>query len=180
MNFLLGSIKLSLFLMILCLIFSLQGCSERSTGIKIVLKDSHHLEEVPAGCWIKEFDLKYNKDSKYITRQIHDKFVARGVLIDKYSEKEHSETFIWNYHGPTKGLVVEESVYKGSESLDLWITIRLGQPGTPWQEIIPDDYSRLKPNRNYENAVVINSNADRGARLFLFGWGNYCTHISLF
>jgi hypothetical protein len=180
MNDSLTSIVSNLFVFFL-ICWAMVGCSGRNTGINIDLPENQHLEDHPAGWWIKELSLKYDHNSKErITQRVHNRLVARGgIFIDKYSKNKQNFVFVWEYVGLRKVFVVEEHYFYGEDSADLSITIPLEPPGITWESIIPNHCDKLKPNRISELAATIESKADRGARLFLYGWGQYCTRITL-
>jgi len=171
--------------------FGILGCS-RSGGINIDLPNGTHLADHPSGFWLRDLLRSSSDTTRYITTRVHDVISAIGEPIDKYSTKRKSVTVVWKVtHGKKpyyadvyqacSHLIIEETLYDSDErGTDLWLTINLDEPGLPWSCLIPDQFMNLKPNRKYENAVAISSRADRGARLFLFGWGKYCKRISLF
>lgn len=162
------------------LFLSFHGCSDKNPGIDISLQENEQLEDIAAGWWIKELGLHYGAQSKYITIQIHDYLHEKARLLDKYQADDGALTAIWEYDGKTTQIVIEEKIYQSSDGQNIWMTYEYPSPGTTWSNIIPSDYTRLKPDRKYEHAVTIHSVADGKARLFLFGGGEYCRRISLF
>jgi hypothetical protein len=156
------------------------ACSGKNSGIDIRLTENQHLEQTEAGWWLKEIAPHERKQASYLTRAIHDRLTARAALVDQYQDDRDNRVTVWKWPGEKGAIILEESNYDSAEGPGVWITFRYPPPGIPWREVIPNDYNRLPPNRQYENAVVIHSTADGGARLFLFGWGDYCTHISVF
>ena len=173
----------------LVFIILLTGCSNRESGIDITLPENKHLEETNAGIWIKVFNFAHDDNSPYLTEKIHDKLMevsesSLAQLIDKYAEDNNSVTLVWEYHQLPKfpfkrePLVIHVTLKKGYPYP--WVTLKLEPPGLSWSFLIPEHFELLKPNRKSETAVVIESPADNGVRLFLLGWGNYCTEIMLF
>jgi hypothetical protein len=180
------------------------GCSHGESGIDIILANDEHLEDTIAGTWIRIFNLSYDNNSRSITNRIYDKFTkdnllinqqptqidsaltaVQAALIDEYIEDNDSITSVWEiyYKSPEYPFAEKDSlvVYVTlTEGMQPWITLKLSPPGLPWFIVIPDHHEMLKPNRKFEHAVTITSKADHGARLFLFGWGKYCTKIELF
>jgi hypothetical protein len=157
-------------------LISTNSCSDKNSGIEIILPEYQRLEHTAAGWWISELGLHYDAQSKYITDQIHDLLIARARLINRYNESDDKFVAIWQYYGKNKSVIIKEETNKDI----IWMSYEYPPPGVPWKEIIPFDYQRLKPNRKYEHGVTINSVTDKGARLFLFGWGDYCTRIDVF
>ena len=153
------------------------------------MQENQHLEDTKAGVWIKAFNFEYDDNSSYLTEKIHDKLMevsefSLAQLIDKYTEDNNSVTSVWEFHQMPKfpfkrePMLIYETLKKGYPHP--WMILKLEPPGLSWSFLIPEHYELLKPNRKHENAVVIRSPADNGARLFLLGWGNYCTEIELF
>lgn len=176
------NLKVSWFVFILLLI----GC--KGFHLDITLPKEKHLQETIAGAWIKVFGLTYDDNSRYITERIHDILMRtyQGQLIDTYSEGKESETLVYELpsafypFNEDYKVVIYETIIFEQEHMSVGITLKLTLPGIPWSILLPDHCELLKPNRKLEHAATILSRADNGARLFLFGLGNYCTEIELF
>lgn len=162
------------------LVLSAQGCSDRNSCIDISLPESQRIEDTAVGWWIKGLVLHYGNQSKYITTQMHIRLNAEAKLIDKYINDRKGQVTIWEYYNNNTPIIIKEEVNEGSDGQTIWMSYEYPYPGIIWSKIIPADFQRLKPNRKYEHAVTIDSAADKGARVFLFGWGEYCTRISIF
>ncbi len=174
-----------LILMIFILTIILQfGCSDDNGHVSIVLPQDTRLEDTKAGWWIKELNLSYD-DEKYLTYKIRNKIKKIGSLIDSYTEKKDIVVKKWSIEGYTKSFILlqKESVnYTTNPDGDhqIWFEMPSFYPeGVPWNEMIDDGYEIPKPNRKSEHAVTIESKCDNRARLFLFGWGRFCTSTTL-
>lgn len=162
------------------LLVSVYSCSDKNSGIDIRLSENQRIEDMAAGWWIKDLDLENGKQSKYITVQMHYRLIQQARLINRYNNDRNGLVAIWEYYGKTNPVIIKEEIYEGSDGQTIWMSYEYPSPGVLWSKVIPADYQRLKPNRKYEHAVTIHSTADKGARIFLFGWGDYCTRISIF
>ena len=180
-------ISLSIIL-IAILLFS--GCSKEG-HIDFEVSDQH-LEHHPAGRWLATFNVDYSQGPRSIKKQILEKLHNQGKLIDKYRREENANvitTFVWNHKGNT----IKEEYYKGgiwggpkiipyqeyyAGELAVWITIEFKE-GVPYSKVIPSHYEQINAKRKYEHTATIKSPKDN-ARLFLFGYGSICNHISLF
>jgi hypothetical protein len=166
---------------LLLLACALCACSNGPGKVLIHLPDNQHLDQTEAGWWLNEVGVRKQKPGSDLGRVIHEHLKARALLVDSYSKKGKHDIFnTWQLPGKNGWIALEESIYNTSEGIDIFVTFRYPQPGVPWSEVIPRDYQRLQDNRAYENAIILESKADGGARLFLFGWGKYCTHMTLF
>ena len=166
------------------------GCS-REPQVEVDVES--HLQDTLAGKWLTEFHLSYDQGAPPIKQQIADILLANGTLLTKYSSEENGNnvtTFFWRYNGKT----IREQVFKGgiwggpkvhpeeeyySGELLVWFTLDLGERGILYSELLPRNYQDLKESRKIEHAATIKSGTDH-ARLFLFGYGDRCTRISLF
>jgi len=152
----------------------MQSCSKEG-HIVITLPDTH-LEETPAGFWLRMFEVDYSPGAENLKKQVLDKLRSDGTLIDEYIHKEGSKkvkTYVWKY----RGYRIREEYYNGG--WDSWITIEFSE-GIPYSKLLPNHYEKIKPNRNYEHTATIKSTIDQERRLFLFGYGSRCQRISLF
>lgn len=172
------------------LLVLLAACSKEHP-IDVDVQDLH-LAELPAGEWLKAFQLKYTPDQENLKKQILRKLREEGKLNNEYSNKENGNdvtTRIWSY----KGYTIKEQYYRGGiwegpkvmpyqeyyqGELAVWITVEY-QDGVPYSKLLPEHYQLISQNRKYEHTATINSKKDR-ARLFLFGYGSRCQRISLF
>jgi len=168
----------------------LLGCSNGG-HVEVELGDTH-LQQVPAGQWLSEFNLKYGVGAQPIKQQIAEELRARGTLVEEYMHEENSNTvttMVWNYNGKTfreeyyRGgiwegpkIIAYQEYYQGG--LAVWFTIDLAE-GIPYVELLPDLHQSMPQDRMLEHAATVKSTADN-ARLFLFGYGIRCTRISLF
>jgi len=168
----------------------LSACSKEG-HIDIKLTDKH-LEEIPAGNWLKIFNLDYHSGEE-IKVQISKKLRTEGELFDETIHKENSNdvrTYIWDF----KGVKIKEQYYTGgiwggpkvisyqeyyNAGTNIWITI-IFKEAKLYSDLLPDHYNNINPNRKYEHTATIESRKDSGRRLFLFGYGKYCERISLF
>ena len=177
------------FISILFLVLSVQSC-DTDNHIEIELTDKH-LETVPSGEWLKVFNVDYQSPIR-LKKQIADKLNSDGILLDETIHKENAndvKTYLWKYNGH----VIKEQYYRGGiwggpkvipymeydNGLNTWITIEFKDP-IPYSELIPEHFQKLDIDRKYEHAATIISIIDQEKRLFLFGYGNYCTKISLY
>ena len=151
------------------------ACSEKNSSINIRLPENQRLEDTAAGWWIKEIGLHYRTESKYITDEIHKLLVKNATLLDKYTDEKDTVISVWDHYGMTKPILIKERITRDGITMEF----EYPPPGVPWKEVIPAHYMQLANNRKYELAVVINSIADRRARLFLFGTGRFCKRILL-
>ena len=164
------------FVLILIVFILLCGCS-RSPHISIELPEDKRLEETRAGWWIKELNLSYNNE-KSIVINISDKVNQVGVLLDSYYEKDKKRHVSkWKINGRTKSFVLLQKSYDGE--LTHFVVPSQNPEGILWTEIVDRGYKLIDRDRRHIHAATINSKRDKGARLFLFGWGDYCTSISL-
>lgn len=189
---------MQMIVMVLTFFLLVTGCSNKG-GPSIELKNKH-LEEVPAGNWLKMFNLDYNS-GKEIKIQITEKLRNEGILFDRYIGRTDEGrdngvlTSIWNFKGYTiqeeyygeceeirsykrEGKTYREWKVRGGEGGGVWITIIFKEP-KPYSELLPDHYKDIEEFR-IEHTATIESKKDRGRRLFLFGYGKYCNRISLF
>lgn len=163
-------------LVFILIVFTLlYGCS-RSPHISIELPEDKRLEDTRAGWWIKELNLSYN-NQKSIMRNIHDKVKQVGVLLDGYTEKKDTQVIKWRIDGKTESFVLIEKLDSNGH---LYFEIPSNNPeGILWTEIVDRGYKLIDRDRKRKHGATITSKRDRGARLFLFGWGDYCTSIGL-
>ena len=175
---------------IICAVLLLSACS-KDGHIDFDVADQH-LEQHPAGSWIKAFNVDYSQGPRSIKKQILEKLHNQGRLIGKYRREENTNvitTFLWDYQGNN----VKEEYYEGgiwsgpkiipyqeyyAGELAVWITIEFKE-GVPYSEVIPKHYKQITAKRKYEHTATIKLPKDN-ARLFLFGYGSICNRISLF
>lgn len=164
----------------LLLAFSILGGCSSDEGIDIKLPENKRLEDTQAGWWIKELDLSYYDDKKYLVNKISERLSEVGILLDTYIEKEDVYVKKWEISTSRGALIIlEKQSQTNDDELFHSFEIPLEPKGIPWKNLIDNQYKQLKPKRKYEHAVTITSSLDKGARLFLFGWGNYCTSIAM-
>jgi hypothetical protein len=173
-------------------------------NIRSYLGDGHifielqekHLTETPAGFWLSMFEIDYSPGAERMKKQVMNKLESDGLLLDQYAQKGGLKdacivyTRIWKY----KGKSIKEEIYKGgiwngpkiipfqeysNGGWTSWITIEF-EDSIPYSKLLPDEYERINPKRRYEHTATIESKIDQGRRLFLFGYGDTCKHISLF
>ncbi len=166
-----------IFVLIVFILFC--GCS-RNGHVSIELPEDKRLEETRAGWWIKELNLSYNNE-KSIVINIRDKAEQIGVLLDSYSEKDKKRHVLkWRINGRTQSFVLLEKIYLGSEGAVVHFVVPSQNPeGILWTEIVDRGYKLMNRDRRRKHGATITSKRDKGARLFLFGWGDYCTSINL-
>jgi len=167
-----------LFFIFIFLEIALIGCAQKNSGLQIHLPKGIHLTDHPSGFWMQELLHHSDDTTRYTGIRISEVLSDIGEPIDKYRMDENSFTIIWKVKTDNNSYYFEESGSTGGNSVT-WITLLIDEPGIPWSMLIPKEIVNLKQNRASEMAAVISSEADKGARLFLFGWGKYCKEISL-
>jgi hypothetical protein len=167
-----------LLLLFIFLEIAVIGCSQKNGGLDIHLPKGIHLSDHPSGFWMQE--LLHHSDDTTLHQSIgiSEALLDIGEPIDKYRMDEHSFSIIYKVKTDNNSNYFKVSGSTGESSVT-WITLLIDEPGIPWSMLIPNEVENLRPNRASEMAAVISSEADRGARLFLFGWGKYCKEISL-
>ena len=182
--------RLLLFASALVVVLTIIGCPQEG-HVNIRLRDKH-LEDVPAGRWLKVFSLRYESGAPPMKEQILEKLHSEGVLEDK-NEHEENATRILTYEWRFQGMKIKEEYYVGGSGWrgpkvspqqafreagsDAWVTIETGE--TPYQDLLPEKYVQIIPHRIHEHTATVASAVD-ARRLFLFGYGNTCKRISLF
>ena len=180
------------YIFLIAAFFFVASCS--NDGHIVINLESKHLENTEAGSWIGLFDVEYSPNSPSLKSQITSELEKSGNLIDEYIHEEGSnsvKTKVWKY----KGQKIKEEYYKGgiwagsekvipfqqyyNGGLNTWITIEFDY-GKPYSELIPNHYQEINRSREYEHTATLESKADNGRRLFLFGYGSTCKSISLF
>ncbi len=182
--------RLTIVHVVLVLVLSIASCS-KDEHIVITLPDTH-LEETPAGFWLREFEIDYSPGAERLKKQVNDKLRSDGTLVDRYIHQEGAnevDTSIAEY----RDLKIRLEYYKGGiwegpkiipfqeykGGWNHWITVDLGE-GIPYSKLLPDHYKKINPNRKYEHTATIKSVIDQERRLFLFGYGTRCRRISLY
>jgi len=150
-----------------------------------------HLEDYPAGQWLKLFDLDYSEAAPNFKKQLRSRLEKSGVLVQEMDGSENGNSVhsrVWSF----KGKRILEQYYRGGiwegpevfppqeyyqGELLLWITIDLGN-GVPASELIPNVQPPPEPWRRQHFATVLSKTDE--ARLFLFGTQGRCTRVSLF
>jgi len=151
------------------LTFSAVGCSNDG-HIRITLPDTH-LEETPAGLWLRMFEIDYLSTAEGLKKQVTSKLKSEGSLEDEYVRANKVKTLVWKFRGHK----IRQELYEDGTS---WITIEFSD-GIPYSKLLPDHHKKINPNRKYEHTATIESTMDQGRRLFLFGYGSRCQRISL-
>ena len=174
-------------------LFLTVSCADNSGQHVMVDSKPSHLADLPAGFWLKWFDIDYTDSEKRIKKQITDQLRDQGTLVEEFIREDGAnsvKTFVYEYRG-TKFV---EEYYKGGTwkgpkivpfqeyyngGWNSWITIHLSEP-ISYSKLLPDHYTELKLERRYEHTATIESEIDQMRRLFLFGHGDKCNRITLF
>jgi len=183
--------RLTKVFVLLVLTLSVVSCSKEG-HIVITLPDTH-LEETPAGFWLRMFEVDYSPGAERLKKQVVDKLRSDGTLVDEYIHEEGAnkvKTYVWKYRGHK----IREEYYKGgiwegpkivpfqeyyNGGWNSWVTIEFSE-GILYSKLLPNHYKKINPNRKYEHTATIESTIDQERRLFLFGYGSRCQRISLF
>lgn len=162
-----------LILLFLFLIFF--GCSSYEGSLKILLPPDVHLVDTTAGSFLRHLRLNYTDEFSFVM-EIRKSLKLIGSLEDEYTEGENKKMVRrWRiYKEDSSSFILYEKIV--SESV--YFVYPLGANGVHYADLIGEKVNDLKPNRKKEAAVYINSKAD-GARLILYGFGDYCTSMMI-
>jgi hypothetical protein len=153
------------------------GCSSGG-DVRVELPQGKHLQDTLAGAILFR-DLKIDYHSKLpFMYKIRESLEKHAVLEDRYRVGKKGLVVkrwrIGSLDNPF-AFVMYEKIPSNNE---FWFERPLGDGALLYQALIGSKAKELKPNREHESAIYISSKTDR-ARLILFGYGKYCTSMSI-
>lgn len=159
------------------LLIATLGCSSKFAESidTIILPDNQHLEDTISGWWIKDLGIRYDNEL-FLTKNISKRLEQIGELQDVYTEKKGVYVKRWY----AEGHVILEKLYHNEYEgyTDIGIELLLSEGGIPFQTLIGEKAFELKNDRIGITQIEIKSKWDN-CRLFLNGYGKYCTEIFL-
>jgi len=186
----------------LCLILIFYGlvlssCTRTEGFVEIIVRDVQKVEDTIPGWFIKAMGLDYSS-GKGVTILMHEHLAKYGTLIDKFKDENDDLHKIWEY---SDQIGIIDKFRKSYEGLNpnMWyfgwtsnniiieekltgdgfaFTLRYPPPGVPWTKLLASGKKGLATDR--KNAVVIKTQSNKHARIFLFGQGSFCTEIVIF
>ena len=157
-------------------IFYISGCSSKES-VEIELPRDVHLEDTIAGSFLKALHINYNGELSFLG-EIRKSLKSYAILEDEYIEDgDKASVKRWRILGSRNkdSIILYE---KMSSDGNLWFEYPLSADGVPYENLIGERAKELKPNRKYKGSVYFSSKADN-ARLILFGFGKYCTSMTI-